>query len=275
MKRLLLLTAALATCFPAFAPVTVLADTVGAVTVSACGTPPNTPVVGGSYPLTMDTTGRLCDGASGATPGQTVVVGSVASGATDSGNPVSIGGVYNSSVPSFTNGQRATAQAISDGSIRTALVLSPGAARMGISLNLGSPFASGFQTTTLLATQNILWNGTTNDAMFSAPGAAANSNSGQGVLAVEESGRTYSNITTATSTQVKATKGFLHKIIVNTAVAAATITIYDNTSCATTKVGTITLPATTTPMVLEYNIAFSTGLCITTSGATDLTIAYR
>ena len=47
MKRLLLLTAALATCFPAFAPVTVLADTVGAVTVSACGTPPNTPVVGG------------------------------------------------------------------------------------------------------------------------------------------------------------------------------------------------------------------------------------
>jgi hypothetical protein len=58
-------------------------------------------------------------------------------------------------------------------------------------------------------------------------------------------------------------------------VAAATITIYDNTSCATTKVGTITLPATATPMVLEYNIAFSTGLCITTSGATDLTIAYR
>lgn len=369
MKRLLLLTAALATCFPVFAPVAVQADTVGAVTVSACGTPPNTPVVGGSYPLTMDTTGRLCDGASGSTPGQTVVVGDSASGATDSGsNPVKIGtiawgnaahpsytqgqrgnfamsltgalytnlmdingnqllfgaattdasasgtlvgvsnyghvwngsswdrqyssaganfttgtgvtasgimAVYNSSLTAPTTGQYSVAQATADGSIRTAPVLYPGAGRTGLSSNLGQAYAQGFQTQVLAATQNLLWNGTTSDAMFSAPGAAGNSNSGQGVLAVEEAGRTYTNITTATSTQVKATKGFLHKIIVNTAVAAATITIYDNTSCATTKVGTITLPATATPMVLEYNIGFATGLCITTSGATDLTIAYR
>lgn len=35
-------------------------DAVGAQTVSACGTPNNTPVVGNPYALTMDTTGKLC-----------------------------------------------------------------------------------------------------------------------------------------------------------------------------------------------------------------------
>lgn len=36
--------------------------------------------------------------------------GSVASGATDSGNPVKTGGVYNSSAPTLTNGQRGDTQ---------------------------------------------------------------------------------------------------------------------------------------------------------------------
>lgn len=35
-------------------------DAVGAQTVSACGTPNNTPVVGNPYALTMDTAGKLC-----------------------------------------------------------------------------------------------------------------------------------------------------------------------------------------------------------------------
>lgn len=43
------------------------------------------------------------------------VAGPVASGATDSGNPVKVGGVYNSTLPTFTTGQRADWQLTSRG----------------------------------------------------------------------------------------------------------------------------------------------------------------
>lgn len=43
------------------------------------------------------------------------VVGNVASGATDSGNPVKIGGTYNSSLPTLSSGQRGDAQVDSNG----------------------------------------------------------------------------------------------------------------------------------------------------------------
>ena len=51
--------------------------------------------------------------------GNTIVVGNVASGVADSGNPVKIGGVYNSSLPAFTNGQRGDIQLDKFGGIRT------------------------------------------------------------------------------------------------------------------------------------------------------------
>lgn len=88
----------------------------------------------------------------------------------------------------------------------------------------------------------------------------------------------YLNITTATTTVVRSGPGLLHAIIVNKAVASATVTIYDNTAASGTKIGTITFPATITgadqhPMT--YNVSFANGLTIVTSGATDLTVSYR
>lgn len=47
------------------------------------------------------------------------VVGNVASAASDSGNPVKVGGVFNSTVPAFTNGQRGDFQIDADGSLIT------------------------------------------------------------------------------------------------------------------------------------------------------------
>jgi hypothetical protein len=44
-----------------------------ATTVSACGTPLNSPVTGNPYPLTMDLTGKLCTSASGGSGGGGVV----------------------------------------------------------------------------------------------------------------------------------------------------------------------------------------------------------
>ncbi len=56
----------------------------------------------------------------GTTSNPWVVGGSVASLATDSGNPVKIGAVYNTSAPSPANGQRVDAQADASGNLKTA-----------------------------------------------------------------------------------------------------------------------------------------------------------
>lgn len=62
-------------------------------------------------PCTQTTTGRQ--------RGDDVSTGNVAAGATDSGNPVKVGGVYNSTQPTLTNGQRGDGQLDSRGNLRT------------------------------------------------------------------------------------------------------------------------------------------------------------
>lgn len=67
--------------------------------------------------LNVDASGALIvTGISGGSGG--AVTGNVASGAADSGNPVKVGGVYNSTAPSPTTGQRVDLQANSRGSLR-------------------------------------------------------------------------------------------------------------------------------------------------------------
>lgn len=82
---------------------------------------------------------------------------------------------------------------------------------------------------------------------------------------------TYSNITTATTTVVKGSAGYLHSITVNTT-AAGTITIYDNTSAAGSKIGT--LKASIGENTYVYDVAFGTGLTIVTGAASDITVSY-
>lgn len=83
----------------------------------------------------------------------------------------------------------------------------------------------------------------------------------------------YTNITTATTTVVKSGTGILHGIVINTT-TAFTITIYDNTSAAGTKIATIAA----SPVIgstFTYDVAFATGLTIVTAGASDITVAYK
>lgn len=47
--------------------------------------------------------------------------GNVASGATDSGNPVKVGGKYNSTAPTFTDGQRGDLQIDANGNLKTSM----------------------------------------------------------------------------------------------------------------------------------------------------------
>lgn len=87
----------------------------------------------------------------------------------------------------------------------------------------------------------------------------------------------FANITTATTTTVKAGAGILKSIIFNKRVVSGVITIYDNTAASGTKIGTITLGAallTDPPQTVNYEVAFGTGLTIVTSAAEDLTVIY-
>lgn len=89
---------------------------------------------------------------------------------------------------------------------------------------------------------------------------------------------TYARMSAATTTTHFSGAGFLQSITVNKAVAAGTITIYDNTAGSGTIVGVITFGAallSDPPHTAIYNVFINTGLTIVTSAATDITIAYR
>lgn len=84
----------------------------------------------------------------------------------------------------------------------------------------------------------------------------------------------YLNITGQATTTVKSGSGILHTICVNTPAATETITIYDNIAASGTKIGTITVYASTNPC-MTYDVNFTAGLTLVTATASsDLTISY-
>ncbi len=90
-------------------------------------------------------------------------------------------------------------------------------------------------------------------------------------------GYQHKNITTATTTDVKGSPGFLHTVSINTPVASSTIKIYDNTAGSGTLIGTITLPATLLsqgPMYALLDVWCSVGITIVTTGTSDITVSY-
>jgi hypothetical protein len=82
----------------------------------------------------------------------------------------------------------------------------------------------------------------------------------------------YNNIATATDTQVKGSAGILAGIVVNGGTMGA-ITVYNNTSCATTTIATIASPYA--GQVIPLGVYAGTGICVTTAGATNLTVIYK
>lgn len=90
-------------------------------------------------------------------------------------------------------------------------------------------------------------------------------------------GDNYTRIVTATTTAIKSGQGTLRRLTVNTAVASAVITIYDNTAGSGTVIAIITMPATLLQnhFTLEYDIEFTTGLTIVSSSTADFTVAWN
>lgn len=95
----------------------------------------------GNYGLIQcDANGRLLLVSTPAAGSTQQVVGNVASGVADSGNPVKVGGVYNSTLPTFTTGQRSDIQTDARGAIRAQLV---GATIAGVDAIANSALISG------------------------------------------------------------------------------------------------------------------------------------
>lgn len=90
-------------------------------------------------------------------------------------------------------------------------------------------------------------------------------------------GAKFTNVAASATTVVKTGAGILHRIVVNTALATGTLTIYDNTAASGTKIATVTIPAAPAPshFVLEFQCAFATGLTIVGATANiDYTAVY-
>lgn len=95
-------------------------------------------------------------------------------------------------------------------------------------------------------------------------------------LTTQIAGWLFANMTTATTTTIKSGAGVLHIINVNTlGTVASTVIAYDSLTASGTKIATINSLTLSGPF--QYDIAFSTGLTIITTGtaAPDITVSYR
>jgi hypothetical protein len=98
-------------------------------------------------------------------------------------------------------------------------------------------------------------------------------------LAAPYGGYNYTNIVGAATTLIKSGPGSLYAIVINTPISSATVEMDDALTHTTPKIGTVTVPATITaygPSTLVYDVAFNTGLSITTTGSSfDITVIWK
>ncbi len=84
----------------------------------------------------------------------------------------------------------------------------------------------------------------------------------------------YGRITTAATYVFKYGAGVFNRITLNSPLGTL-ITIYDNTSATGNIMAIIDTPAQANPVTLEYQIPFSTGLTVVSTGTWDATIIYE
>lgn len=103
------------------------------------------------------------------------VEGNVAAGTTDTGNPVKIGGVYNTTTPTLTAGQRGDIQVNANGAVRSQVILNSATGADGQSNTIGFYQQSGTTGTPsflLGSSSPYNFNGTNWDRQFTCPNSA-------------------------------------------------------------------------------------------------------
>lgn len=140
-------------------------------------------------------------------------------------------------------------------------------------VGLPAPGDSGIRP---LMTAGYIFDGTNWVKLIDPVAAVIAGATGVGTTAVEEAGTSFNEITTGATTLVKSGATILHSVCVNTPIASATIKIYNAITAAGTPL-TLTIPSTVTgesPFCMKYDVYFSTGITVVTSGATDVTVVY-
>jgi predicted RecA/RadA family phage recombinase len=200
-----------------------------------------------------------------------LVTGTVASGATDSGNPVKVGGKLNTTLPTLTDGQRGDLQVGTRGSLHVELWGNNSATAFGSSALSDGLSSAGTGLYTLA--QGYVYNGSTLDRVRS---GGVTGMPGVSVQASPSGAYTYGHMSTATTTTHKSGAGTLRSIVVNTkGTVASTITVYDNTAGSGTVIAVI--DSLNQAGTFTYDVAFATGLTLVTTGtaAPDVTVSYK
>ena len=189
--------------------------------------------------------------------------------------------VYNSSLPTYTDGDDAGLQVDANGRLIISNLATDGSASPA-----GGVTVSGEYN----ATPPTLTDGAANTLQLDVnanlkTNMAARLDSTNDSITNYPYGHSTTNITTNTTTTCKTGAGVLKAIKINNpallTVANLTLTIYDNTAASGTKIGTITVPfggTTYLPFNINYDCAFTTGLTIVTAGPTvtaDVTVEWR
>ena len=185
-----------------------------------------------------------------------VATGNVASGVTDSGNPVKVGGVFNTTLPTLTNGQRSDLQTDNRGNLRTIQTAAILAGSDGGSNSLAYLPNSNGGSSNALAVAPTLFNGTTWDRARS-PNLTS---------------RLPSSAATTNATSSKASTAWLFSVSwYNTNAAARFLKIYNKASAPT--VGTDTPFLTIAlPQTAGNSITFQSPLYLSTGLAFALTV---
>lgn len=204
------------------------------------------------------------------------VGGNIASGSADSGNPAKVGGRYNSTLPTFTNGQRGDFQIGTRGSLRVELFNSDSATAIAVTASGADGVSNSLAGYSATYTRNSLYNGSTWDR---APGNAtdgtlvnlganndvviAPATSG-GLTTVMASGSDGSTALTSTAQVVKASAGQLFGYYIYNPNSSAQFVHFYNTAAASVTVGTtnplftLTIPATSAANLMgDIGITFS------------------
>lgn len=183
------------------------------------------------YP-TMATTGDACvSGTGGTGTVATQVQGNVASGVSDAGtNPVKVGGVFNTTQPTVTNGQRVDWQMTARG--EGMIEISNNSI---VAVIRGSADGQTGQNGLVVAPQTQLFNGSTWDRAVTIQGAAS-SGLGTAAVAIAPTSSANASIAPTTNTAVgssqvlKASAGNAYRYAITTAASAGFLMVFDATA---------------------------------------------
>lgn len=222
----------------------------------------------------VNSTNPLPVSISGSGGGDVEVVGNVAAASADSGNPVKIGGVFNTTKPTYTNGQRGDIQQDARGNINVSIFgsgASSGAS--GVSVFTANADNIGADTTLFsVAAFPYAFDGTNWDRLRT-PASAV------GSLLVEQGPYLLGRATA--DAQIKGAAGFIHTVSIAPLTATPTaglLTIYNSTAESGTVVYAEWIFATTPGHTVTLDIPCGTGIYVGFDGTlanVQVTVSYR